>query len=77
LKLDHSPANHPGSATDSYSAGALSKYAQQLATIGFILYAAFAPHSIAAAEISLAIVGAGWLLRTLLTAQDRLPSHAL
>jgi hypothetical protein len=29
------------------------------------LYAAFAPHSIAAAEISLAIVGAGWLLRTL------------
>jgi hypothetical protein len=45
----------------------LSKYAQQLATAGFILYAAFAPHSIAAAEIALAIVGAGWLLRTLLT----------
>jgi hypothetical protein len=38
---------------------------QQVATVGFVLYAAFAPHSIAAAEISLAIVGAGWLLRTL------------
>jgi len=38
---------------------------QQAATVGFVLYAAFAPHSIAAAEISLAIVGAGWLLRTL------------
>lgn len=38
---------------------------QQTATVGFVLYAAFAPHSIAAAEISLAIVGAGWLLRTI------------
>ena len=41
--------------------------AQHFATLGFILYAAFAPHSIAAAEISLAIVGAGWLLRTILS----------
>ncbi|MDQ1729779.1 MAG: hypothetical protein QOD33_1904 [Pyrinomonadaceae bacterium] len=41
--------------------------AQNVATIGFALYAAFAPHSIAASEISLAIVGAGWLLRTLQT----------
>jgi hypothetical protein len=39
--------------------------AQTVATLGFILYAAFAPHSIAAAEISLAIVGVGWLLRTI------------
>jgi len=38
---------------------------QRAATIGFFLYAAFAPHSIAAAEISLAIVGAGWLVRTI------------
>jgi hypothetical protein len=35
--------------------------------LGFFLYAAFAPHSIAAAETSLAIVGAGWLLRTVST----------
>ena len=38
---------------------------QRTAIAGFLLYSAFAPHSIAAAEISLAIVGAGWLVRTL------------
>ena len=38
---------------------------QTIATAGFLLYAAFAPHSIAGAEIALAIVGFGWLLRTL------------
>ncbi len=37
--------------------------------MGFILYAAFAPHSIAGAEISLAFVGAGWLLRTIASRQ--------
>ena len=42
-----------------------SQRGQQTATLGFILYAAFAPHSIAAAEISLAVVGAGWLVRTI------------
>jgi hypothetical protein len=44
-----------------------SRLGQRAATLGFFLYAAFAPHSIAAAEISLAIVGAGWLLRTVST----------
>ena len=33
--------------------------------MGFVLFAVFAPHSIAGAEIALAIVGFGWLLRTL------------
>lgn len=42
-----------------------SRLGQRTATIGFFLYSAFAPHSIAAAEISLAIVGAGWLVRTI------------
>jgi hypothetical protein len=42
-----------------------SRLGQRTALIGFVLYSAFAPHSIAAAEISLAIVGAGWLLRTI------------
>jgi len=42
-----------------------SRVGQQAATIGLFLYSAFAPHSIAAAEISLAIVGAGWLVRTI------------
>jgi len=42
-----------------------SHLGQWTATTGFFLYSAFAPHSIAAAEISLAIVGAGWLVRTI------------
>jgi len=42
-----------------------SRLGQRTAIIGFVLYATFAPHSIAAAEISLAIVGAGWLFRTI------------
>lgn len=44
--------------------GEWTRRGQQAATLGFFLYSAFAPHSIAAAEISLAIVGAGWLIRT-------------
>ncbi len=35
------------------------------ATFGLFLYSVFAPHSIAAGEISLAIVGGGWLVRTI------------
>jgi O-antigen ligase/polysaccharide polymerase Wzy-like membrane protein/PDZ domain-containing protein len=42
---------------------------QRSAAIGFFLYAAAAPHSIAAAEISLALVGSAWLVRTLGTRQ--------
>jgi hypothetical protein len=46
-----------------------SRLGQWTALAGFFLYSAFAPHSIAAAEISLAIVGAGWLVRTLASRQ--------
>ena len=35
------------------------------ATAGLVLYSVFAPHSIAAGEISLAIAGSGWLVRSL------------
>jgi len=45
----------------------LTLLAERLGFAGFLLFAAFAPHSIAGAELSLAIVGAGWLTRTLLT----------
>ncbi|HEV7746693.1 MAG TPA: O-antigen ligase family protein [Pyrinomonadaceae bacterium] len=45
--------------------GPWSQLGQRTAIVGFLLYSAFAPHSIAAAEISLAIVGAGWLVRTI------------
>jgi hypothetical protein len=36
-----------------------------VATAGLLLYSVFAPHSIAGGEISLAIAGAGWLVRAL------------
>lgn len=39
----------------------------RVATAGFALYAAFAPHSIAGAEIALAIAASGWLVRTIAT----------
>ena len=38
-----------------------------MALAGFALYAVFAPHSIAGAEIALALVGLGWLLRAIAT----------
>jgi O-Antigen ligase/PDZ domain len=51
----------------NHSKQAVALLAQRVAVVGFILYAAFAPHSIAAAEISLAIVGGSWLVRALAT----------
>ncbi|MDQ2855069.1 MAG: O-antigen ligase family protein [Acidobacteriota bacterium] len=40
-------------------------FGHRIALVGFILFAAFAPHSIAGAEIALGIAAAGWLIRTL------------
>jgi len=40
---------------------------QRVAVGGLLLFSAFAPHSIAAAEISLAIATAGWLVRAVST----------
>ncbi|MFZ0064444.1 MAG: O-antigen ligase family protein [Pyrinomonadaceae bacterium] len=40
---------------------------QGIAVLGFVFYVAFAPHSIAGAEIALGITGVGWLIRTLAT----------
>ncbi len=50
----------------------LALLGQRVATAGFILYSAFAPHSIAGAEIALAIVGGGWLVRTIASGQTGL-----
>src|SRR6266498_3346681 len=50
----------------------IARFGQSTATLGLALYAAFAPHSIAAAEISLLIVGIGWLLRTIATSKTGL-----
>src|SRR6266550_2469890 len=38
---------------------------QRVAVAGFVLFAVFAPHSIAGAEIALGIAAAGWLIRTI------------
>ncbi len=46
---------------------AWARLGQNVAVGGLLLFSAFAPHSIAAAEISLAFVGAGWLVRTVAT----------
>lgn len=51
--------------------------AERLGFAGFLLFAAFAPHSIAGAEISLGIAGLGWLIRTLLTGRTRFRRTAL
>ena len=43
------------------------KVGQQIALGGLAIYAAFAPHSVAASAIGVAIAGVGWLIRTLAT----------
>jgi hypothetical protein len=45
--------------------------------VGFALYAIFAPHSIAGAEISLAVVGTGWMARLLITRRTGIRRSAL
>ena len=47
--------------------GLSTNLGHKVAVAGLFLYAIFAPHSIAAAEISLAIAASGWLLRFLTT----------
>ena len=45
----------------------LAKLGQQIALIGLGLYVIFAPHSVAASAIGVALAGIGWLLRTVRT----------
>jgi hypothetical protein len=47
---------------DSAKSG-LATLGHRLAILGFLLFSIFAPHSIAGAEIALAIAAVGWLLR--------------
>jgi O-antigen ligase/polysaccharide polymerase Wzy-like membrane protein len=49
-----------------------SSLGQHTANAGLLLFSVFAPHSIAAAEISLGIVATGWLVRTLSTGKTGL-----
>lgn len=50
----------------------LALLGQRLAQCGLLLYVIFAPHSIAAAEIAIAISALGWLIRTLATGKTGL-----
>ncbi|HEV7474479.1 MAG TPA: O-antigen ligase family protein, partial [Pyrinomonadaceae bacterium] len=61
------PNQETGNSEGASSREQWSRLGQRTATLGFFLYSAFAPHSIAAGEISLAIVGVGWLVRTIST----------
>ena len=45
----------------------LAKLGQQIALIGLGLYVIFAPHSVAASSIGVALAGIGWLIRTIRT----------
>ena len=66
--MNHSRTKPPTNASGRIPRRELwSRLGQGTALVGFFLYSAFAPHSIAAAEISLAIVGAGWLVRSIAT----------
>jgi hypothetical protein len=46
---------------------ARGKLGQRIAFAGLVIYVAFAPHSVAASAIGVAIAGIGWLLRTFQT----------
>lgn len=64
--MDHTQTKQPSSPSDGAPhREQWAQLGQRTAIVGFFLYSAFAPHSIAAAEISLALVGAGWLVRTI------------
>lgn len=50
--------------------------AERLALVGFLLFAVFAPHSIAGAEIGISVAGLGWLWRTIVTRSTGLKGRA-
>jgi hypothetical protein len=50
----------------------LARLGHLTAVIGFVLYASVAPHSVAAADIAIAIATVGWILRTVATGRTGL-----
>jgi hypothetical protein len=59
------------------SASPYARFAERVALLGFVLYAIFAPHSIAGAEMALALVGLGWIIRLLVTGRTGIRRSAL
>jgi len=45
----------------------LASFGQRTALAGLVIYAAFAPHSVAVGSIGVALAGIGWILRTVAT----------
>lgn len=62
-------SSSPSKLTTNPTTGRGAQLGQQVAVAGLVLFSVFAPHSIAAAEISLAIAAAGWLVRAIATRQ--------
>jgi O-antigen ligase len=61
------PSNQFQPEANSQEQFLLARLGQKIAIAGFMLYAVFAPHSIAGAEIALGIAAFGWLIRTVVT----------
>ncbi|MDX6692856.1 MAG: hypothetical protein QOF02_459 [Blastocatellia bacterium] len=59
--------SRPAASLNAAPQGFVANFAERLALAGFALYSIFAPHSIAGAEIGLALVGLGLLLRFITT----------
>jgi len=47
--------------------GALATLGQRIALVGLVLYVAFAPHSVAASVIGVAVAGIGWSMKAIST----------
>jgi hypothetical protein len=80
LKQNHPPDSSGKSASSKQTCAetrAHARVAERIAIAGFLLYATFAPHSIAGAEIALGLVGIGWLLRLIVTRRTGLRRTAI
>jgi hypothetical protein len=67
-----SGSNAPQSSVQAPNGEWWSSLGQHTGNAGLLLFSVFAPHSIAAAEISLGIVAAGWVVRTVSTGKTGL-----
>jgi O-Antigen ligase len=67
----------PAQASTDTTKAPAARLAERVALSGFALYAIFAPHSIAGAELALVPVGVGWLVRLLITRRTFIKRSAL
>ena len=80
MKSNRQSVNLPEPASPAHAPAKFApavRVAERVALAGFMLYAVFAPHSIAGAEIALAIVGLGWIARLGLTRRTGIRRTAL